>query len=131
MTSRQKALRIAEAAFDGKADDLTILDLRKLSSSFDYFVLCSATSVRRAQAIAEGVEEALRPTGARLWHTEGDTEGGWVLLDYGSVVAHIFDAESRTFYQLERLWYDAPHLTVPSGNGARGRSSLIATPKGV
>ena len=114
MTSRHKAFRIAAAAFEEKADDLVILDLRKSSSLFDYFVLCSATSSRRAQTIAERVEEALRPTGARLWHREGDPEGGWLLLDYGSVVAHIFQHEARAFYQLERLWYDAPR--VPAGS---------------
>ena len=114
MTSRHKAFRIAAAAFEEKADDLVILDLRKSSSLFDYFVLCSATSSRRAQTIAERVEEALRPAGARLWHREGDPEGGWLLLDYGSVVAHVFQAEARAFYQLERLWYDAPR--VPAGS---------------
>ncbi len=113
-----------------------MLDLRKSSSSFDYFILCSATSTRRAQAIADGIEEALRPSGARLWHTEGYTEGGWVLLDYGSVVAHIFDAEARTFYQLERLWYDAPRIglsswPVPGRRPGTARPKVTATPKGV
>ncbi|MBI4227585.1 MAG: ribosome silencing factor [Candidatus Omnitrophica bacterium] len=129
MTSRSKALRIAQAALDEKADALTVLDLRKLSSSFDYFILCNATSQRRAQAIADAVEEALRPSGARLWHQEGYAEGGWLLLDYGSVVLHIFDAESRTFYQLERLWYDAPRLAIPSGNGVSPRRVSAAHAK--
>ena len=105
---------------------MTILDLRKLSSSFDYFVLCNATSQRRAQAIADAIDEALKPEGARLWHQEGYTEGGWVLLDYGSVVAHVFDPEARTFYQLERLWYDAPKVAFPLRNGAAPRTRTAA-----
>lgn len=126
MTSRSKALRIAQAALDEKADDLTILDLRKLSSSFDYFILCNATSQRRAQAIADAIGEALKPEGARLWHQEGYQEGGWVLLDYGSVVAHIFDPDARTFYQLERLWYDAPKVALPSRSSGKSRPPRIA-----
>ena len=66
MTARQKALLIARAAVDRKADDLTILDLRRLSSTFEYFVLCTTTSQRRSQAVADGIEERLQAAGARL-----------------------------------------------------------------
>lgn len=118
LTSRQKALQIARAARESKADDLGILDLRTLSSTFDFFILCSATSQRRAQAIADAVEDQLAAAGARCWHKEGYADGGWVLLDYGSVVAHVFTAEQRAFYQLERLWGDAPRIAVPAGGRA-------------
>lgn len=64
------------------------------------------------------MEESLGAAGARLWHTEGYQDGGWVLLDYGSVVAHVFTVEQRAFYQLERLWGDAPRLAAPSGGRA-------------
>lgn len=113
MTSRQIALRIARAAFDSKADALAILDLRAVSSTFDYFVIGSSTSQRRSQAIADEIRAQLRDSGVRLWHQEGYAEGDWVLLDYGSIVAHLFTAELRTFYQLERLWADAPRVKVP------------------
>lgn len=113
MTSRHKALQIAAAALDSKADALTVLDLRKISATFEYFVIGSATSPRRAQAIADAIEAQLKPLGARLWHQEGYGDGDWILLDYGSVVAHIFTPELRTFYQLERLWGDAPRLSWP------------------
>ena len=133
MTSRKTALRAAQAALDSKAEDLIILDLRRLSSTFDYFVICSATSERRSQAIADAVQEGLRADGARLWHQEGYREGGWVLLDFGSVVAHIFTTELRGFYQLERLWGDAPRLSLGAALSAskgaprlRGPSSLKA-----
>ena len=115
LTSRQKALQIATAALDSKADALTILDLRKISATFDYFVICSATSQRRAQAIADAIEASIAPTGAMLWHREGYSDGDWILLDYGSVVGHIFTPELRAFYQLDRLWGDAPRVAPRGG----------------
>ncbi|MBI3333724.1 MAG: ribosome silencing factor [Candidatus Omnitrophica bacterium] len=105
---------MARAALDAKAEDLVILDLRKLSFSFDFFVLCSAASDRRVQAIADGIREKLSPSGLRPGHLEGKGQGGWVLLDYGAVVAHLFSPEVRRFYDLERLWGDAPHLRLPN-----------------
>ena len=80
LTPRHKALWIAKAALDSKAEDLMVLDLRKLSSTFDFFVLCNATSGRRAQAIADAIEEQLKVEGHRLLHQEGYEDGGWVLL---------------------------------------------------
>ncbi len=121
-TTRQKALRIARAALDSKADDLVILDLRKRSATFDYFVVCTVTSQRRSQAVADAIEESLETLGARLAHKEGYADGGWVLLDYGSVIGHIFAPELRTFYRLERLWADALRVTVPAGTAAARRS---------
>ena len=119
LTPRQKALRIARVALDGKAEKVAILDLRRRSSTFDYFVVCSAASGRRGQAIAEAIEADLAASGARLRHQEGDAEGGWVLLDYGSVVAHLFTEELREFYRLEWLWNDAPRVRVPAGRRAQ------------
>lgn len=104
---------MAEAALDSKAEEVVILDLRKLSFSFDYFVLCSATSDRHLQTVAEGIGERFAGNGFRSTHREGRPEGGWVLLDYGPVVAHVFLPETREFYRLERLWADAPRLSVP------------------
>ncbi|MBI4314238.1 MAG: ribosome silencing factor [Candidatus Omnitrophica bacterium] len=120
MTSRQKALRIARAALDSKADDLLVLDLRKVSAAFDYFVIAGATSARRAQSIADEIAHQLESLKIRPTHTDGYAEGSWVLLDYGSVVAHVFLAESRSFYRLERLWSDAPRVSV-SATVAAGR----------
>ena len=113
LSSRQVALTIARTALDAKAEDLVILDLRRLSSSFDFFVLCSAASARRIQTVAEGVEERLTTDRIKLRHREGRPEGGWVLLDYGGVIGHIFSSEARSFYRLERLWADAPHVPIP------------------
>ena len=106
---------MARAALDAQADEPMILDLRKVSYSFDFFLICSATSDRRIQTVAEEIEEKLTQEGARSLHREGQPEGGWLLMDFGSVVGHVFSPEAREFYKLERLWADAPRLRVPKG----------------
>ena len=106
--AQEKANLIAKAAFDKKAEDIVIMDMRAVSNVTDYFVLCSAPSARRAQTIAHGVKEALIVKGIRNWHTEGKKEAFWVLIDYGDVIVHIFHERMREFYNLERLWHDAP-----------------------
>ncbi len=122
MTPRQKALRIAKVALEGKAEDLTILDLRKLSSTFDFFVLCSVSSKRRSQALADRIQETLGRSGAGKGHIEGYTDGGWVLLDYGDVIGHLFTPEQRDYYNLEHLWGDAPQIAPPAlGRKARAK----------
>ncbi len=103
---------MAQSALDAKAEDVVVLDLRKLSYSFDFFVLCSVSSDRRVQTIADDIGEKFSNHGMRAGHMEGLPEGGWVLLDYGPVVAHIFSPELRQFYGLERLWSDAPRVPL-------------------
>lgn len=102
---------MAGAALGAKAEDILILDLRKVSYSFDFFFLCSAGSDRRIQTVVEHIEETLGKSGLRRVHREGHPEGGWVLLDFGSVVGHVFTPEVREYYALERLWADAPHVS--------------------
>jgi ribosome-associated protein len=99
------------AAEDRKALDLKVLQLGEVSDFTDYFVICSGTSERQVQAIAEAVDESLRSHGARPLHLEGLREGQWILLDYGDLVVHIFEEDRRDFYRLERLWSDAPDVT--------------------
>lgn len=89
-----------------------VLDLRKLPTISDYFVIASGTSPRQLQAMADAVEEQLEAAGHRLNHVEGDGGATWVLMDCGDVVVHLFDAEARLFYNLERLWGDAPRLSL-------------------
>ena len=103
---------MAQKALENKAEDVVVLDLRKLSFSFDFFVVCSASSDRRIHTISDTIRESLNGHGERGGHGEGKGEGGWVLLDYGSVVCHIFEPEVREFYGIERLWADAPHVSV-------------------
>lgn len=99
------------AAEDRKAVDLRVLHLEKISDFTDYFLICSGTSERQVQAIADAVQEKMREERVRPLHVEGFNRGQWVLLDYGDFVVHIFQEEPRRFYSLERLWGDAPDVT--------------------
>ena len=100
------------AADDRKAIDLKVLHLEKVTDFTDYFLLCSGTSERQVQAIADAVLERLRAEKTRPLHMEGYNRGQWVLLDYGDFVVHVFQEEPRHFYALERLWGDAPDVTA-------------------
>lgn len=100
------------AARDRKAEDITLLELPKESSAFtDYFLICSGTNPRQVQAIADSVDEALSKVGQEPAHREGYQNAEWVLLDYVDFVVHIFGAQSRRFYDLERLWKSAQQIS--------------------
>ena len=96
-----------QALEHGKAENVTILNLQKISLVADYFIIASGRSTVQVRAIAERVREFLKGQAVPLLHAEGTREGIWILLDYGSVVVHVFRREEREFYQLERLWGDA------------------------
>ena len=100
------------AADDRKAVDLKVLHLEKVTDFTDYFLICSGTSERQVQAIADAVLERMREEKVRPLHVEGYNRGQWVLLDFGDFVVHIFQEEPRKFYALERLWGDAPDVTA-------------------
>ena len=110
-------------AFEKKALDIKILDLRKISNISDYFVVCSAKVDVHLKAIADNIVEELEKKGVRIWHNEGFPPGRWVILDYVDVVVHIFLEEARKFYNLEGLWGDAPVQEV-SENGKVKKSWL-------
>jgi ribosome-associated protein len=110
--SRERALAAVKAGFDKKAEDAVVLDVRGLSGVADYFVLLSADSDRQAGAIADAIETPLEELGAIRLGVEGRSGGGWVLLDFGDVVVHVMDPETRKFYDLEGLWADAPRVKV-------------------
>ena len=117
--SAEALVRVAaHAALEKKAIDLVVLDLQGLSSVADFFLVCGARSTPQADTIADAVRGALRTEGVRPRHNEGSAESGWLLLDYGDVVVHVFLEETRGFYSLERLWGDAPLVSV-EGAGAR------------
>ncbi len=111
-SSRPRALAIAQAGLSKKAADVTVLDVRGLTSYADYFVLMTAESEPQASAIADAVDEELSRLGAPRLGVEGQAGGRWVLIDCGDVVAHVFNPEARLFYDLEGLWADAPRLAV-------------------
>jgi ribosome-associated protein len=104
----------ARAASDKKATDLVVLDLRKAASFTEYFLICTGASTRQVQAVSNAVEEALLKSGKRPLHIEGYSSTEWILLDYGDFIVHVFGPASRQFYDLERLWRDAPRVEVGS-----------------
>ncbi len=103
------ARRIVDIQAEKNAEDIVLLDIRRLSVIADYFVICSADTDRQVQAISRAIIEGLEAEGASPLHVEGLTDSpSWVLLDYGDVIAHIFRTPEREYYRLERLWSDAP-----------------------
>lgn len=103
----QLAKIAVDAASDKKASDILLLDIREVTTFADYFIICSGNNPRQLQTIAETVGKALGEQGASLLHREGLAETGWILLDFGDVIVHIFSPEEREYYRLERLWSDA------------------------
>jgi len=110
--SRQKALLIAGLAKTNKAEDIVILDMKKLSSITDFFVIATASSTRRAQTIITDIEETLAKEKEVVSSIEGYQVGGWMLIDAYDVVTHVFDKDVRNFYNLEGLWSDAPRVRL-------------------
>lgn len=107
--SRDLPALAAREAVDRKGRDVVLLDLRELTSATDWFVLASGESDVQVRAIAERIEKRLREEqGVEPWHVEGLKHGRWVLLDYVDFVVHVFHHDARLYYQLERLWADAP-----------------------
>jgi ribosome-associated protein len=100
--------RAVALAADRKGGDMVVLDLRGISDATDYFFLVTGTSDMHVRAIAEHVVEELKKDGVRPSHVEGLRSGRWVLIDYIDFVIHVFHPAAREFYQLERLWGDAP-----------------------
>jgi ribosome-associated protein len=100
--------RATELAADRKAADMMVLDLRGISNATDYFFLMSGTSDTHVKSIADHVIDELKKQGTRPTHVEGLRTGRWVLIDYVDFVVHVFHPTAREFYQLERLWGDAP-----------------------
>jgi ribosome-associated protein len=104
----------AHAGSEKKATDLVLLDLRQVASFTEYFLICTGASTRQVQAISNAIEETLRKSGKRPLHIEGYSSAEWILLDYGDFIVHVFSPASRHFYDLERLWRDAPRVEVAS-----------------
>ncbi len=106
--------RAIELAVDRKARDVVLLDLRPVSDATDFFLIMSGTSDVHVRSIAEHIVEELKGEGVRADHVEGLRGGHWVLLDYIDYVIHVFYPAARDFYQLERLWGDAPDYAIES-----------------
>lgn len=110
LQAKKIALLAREAAEDKKAEEPVVLDVSKLTSLAHYFLVMHGNSDRHVRAIAQNIMEVMDQKEVKCWHREGMESGQWVLLDYGPVIIHIFYKEIREFYNLERLWGDAPKL---------------------
>ncbi len=108
--SKEVALAAARAAAAKQGEDIAILDVHELIVITDFFVIASGSSDRQVRTIVDEVEKAVRERGVRPVRREGETENRWVLLDYVDVVVHVFADEEREYYDLERLWRDAPRV---------------------
>lgn len=104
LKSKTKALAMAGACSDKKALDIVTIDMKKMSSVCDYFVIASGASTTQVRAIADNIVKKLKEKNEKAWHVEGQAEALWILLDYGDVVGHIFLEETRRYYDLEQLW---------------------------
>ena len=107
LESLQLAKAAVDIASDKKAADVLLLDIRDISTIADYFVICNGNNARQIQAIAESLQEELKKQGAQLLYREGVADTGWMLLDFGDVIIHIFGPKEREYYRLERLWNEA------------------------
>ncbi len=120
-TGREMAITAARAAAAKQATDIVVLDVHEVIVITDVFLICSTSTHRQVKTVIEAVEDALRALGEKPVRREGEPEGGWWLLDYIDLVVHVFGQEEREYYDLERLWKDAPRVewqdaeTVSSG----------------
>ena len=119
MNSLEKLKLCAGFAAEKKAQDLVMLDVQEQSAFTSYFIICSGSSTRQVQAIAENVELMMKGQGMLPRGAEGKQGGRWVLLDYDDVVMHVFHEEERAFYDLENLWHSSPRVegVDPPGSG--------------
>ena len=111
--SKEKAIVLALAAQEKKANDTEVIEIKALSDIADYFLVCSADSDRGVKTIVDNVEQKLKEMGERAIGVEGYTEGRWVLIDAADVVVHVFYEPVRRFYDIEGLWIDAPRIKLP------------------
>ena len=106
------AVQLAKALDSKKGQNIKVLKTEELTTLADYFVLCTATSSTQVKAMSDACEEAMEKRGEQAHHIEGHRDGTWLLMDFSSVVVHVFTEEARKFYDLERLWSDAQEVDL-------------------
>lgn len=110
MTPKERAVQIARILDEKKALDIKVLHIGDLTSIGDYFIVATGTSTTQVKALSDEVDRVLSSEGLEPKRIEGFQGAGWILMDYYDVIVHIFQKETREFYQLERLWADAPEI---------------------
>ncbi|MCD6359029.1 MAG: ribosome silencing factor [Dehalococcoidia bacterium] len=108
LDSRETAEKAVEAASDKQASDIVVLHTQEVCTFADYFVICSGESTRQIEAICDNITDMLKKSGVTIHHSEGSQGSGWLLLDFGDVIVHVFAPRERGYYQLDRLWENAP-----------------------
>jgi len=126
LDAKKRALLCVNASLEKKANNIVVMNVRELSAFTDYFVICSGASDRQVQAIAAAIRENMKKKGLLPLGVEGENHGQWVLMDYEDVVVHIFYEPVREFYEIERLWSEAPTMKV-----GEKVARLIALEKGI
>lgn len=116
--SRAVAVAAARAASDKQASRIVVLDVHEPIVITDYFVICTASSIRQIRTVIDEIERVTREMGVKPFRREGEGEAGWWLLDYFDVVVHVFSEEERDYYDLERLWRDAPEVDWETSEAA-------------
>lgn len=112
--SKRSLDKACDAILDKKGEDLTVLDVRKVSSFTDFFIICSGGNAKQNQAISDAVVEKLKALKLRPVHIEGYRHAEWILLDYIDFVVHILSGPARDFYKLEKLWSDGKPVELPA-----------------
>jgi ribosome-associated protein len=113
----QLAENIGKIALSKKAEDVLLIDIRAISTVADFFVITNGLSETHVRSIAEEIVKKLKEQDIHVWHVEGTPGSRWILLDLVDIVVHIFHPEARSFYQLEKLWGDAPIKRISDSNG--------------
>jgi len=112
LENNQLIQTLARACDNKRAEDIVAMDMKEVSLIADYFLICHGSNERQVQAIARSVKETAEEAGVEVKRMEGFDQARWILLDVGDVVCHIFHKDERTYYNLERLWGDAPHVEL-------------------
>lgn len=126
---RTLAVRAARAAAEKMAKDVRVLKVTDLIQITDHFVLASGATDRQVRAIGDAIEEELRSVGVKALRREGERDLHWLLLDFGDIIVHVFQEEDRVFYELERLWKDAPEVSWEPTKRAAAAERAAAGPR--
>lgn len=111
MNESKEMVRIAVKALeDKKGEDIRVIDIQEVSILADYFIIANGNNASQVQAMADSVEEALFKSGHECRQVEGYNTAGWILMDYGDIIVHVFSKEDRLFYDLERIWRDGKQI---------------------
>lgn len=111
MSIKENAVHVADLINEKKGKDIVIMDVSKISSFTDYFVIAHGGSDRQLKTLADEVEKGMEQVGISLYHKEGKETSGWILLDYGDIVVHLFLADQRAHYNIEKLWNDGEYVS--------------------